>query len=658
MNSRVMKKKLKIVISLAIILLLVLQVYVPVEANDSELYTSKSSSFSSEAERDFLDNINNTCNPNDYLDTTKIKKNVTKYDEIAATANSIVSGCNSDEEKVRAIHDWICTNVAYDNRNIQGGADVSPSYVYTFKRGVCQGYSWLANVMFKSIGIPVMNVVGDVKNSGYEHMWNLIYYGNSWHIFDFTWDSENKWYADSSEMNIIGRSPIYQYYDISPEEFANDHNSTSFDDYVMDFVSDADHELCVGQIYQKLVAEMNYWSGDFDDLVFESSDKTVATVGNWGIVNAVGVGTATITATSPDGTWHNSWIIKVTDRITKGDRQMTVGDTDYLNIIYPTLEEGYVWASSIPDVAIIENNSKVVAVGEGVATIYGIKQETDGASFIQYVVKVGDKSDTSYTVTVGTTEDLKVLIPALSNNEGITWKISNPLVATIDNNSIFTAVGVGETTITAITSDGNAVFQATVKVVESSDSEDPDPQPIDPDTKTENVISIDSVTGMASVRDDVSGKTREVLQECINEGYLYRMYDPTRGEHFYTKSEAEMKYLVASGWVHESNADFVVVDATEEDAIPVYRLYNPNDGGMHFYTVNAEEAKWLSAGGWTYEGISHYVFDKSSSKGTSQYRLYNPNSTNGEHIWTTDMKEYNYLKSIGWQDEGVCWKIK
>ena len=167
----------------------------------------------------------------------------------------------------------------------------------------------------------------------------------------------------------------------------------------------------------------------------------------------------------------------------------------------------------------------------------------------------------------------------------------------------------------------------------------------------------DSDEDTVEVYDAVTGGTSEVPVSTVTAGTVYRMYDKNRGEHFYTKSETEMNQLVSLGWVHESGSDFNVIAADEEYAIPVYRLYNSNDGGMHFYTSNAEEVKELITAGWNYEGISFYVYPNDSSKGTSQYRLYNPNSTNGEHNWTTDIAERNDLIAAGWQDEDICWKI-
>ena len=210
-------------------------------------------------------------------------------------------------------------------------------------------------------------------------------------------------------------------------------------------------------------------------------------------------------------------------------------------------------------------------------------------------------------------------------------------------------------------------FSATIPIVERQGSgqggyitiaysRSPSPQPI-PDTSG-NVITINEDAGIAIVKDNVRNGYASVPISYITEGDVYRMYDPSRGEHFYTKNASEMQQLVNSGWVHEEDSDFTVVAATDDDAVPVYRLYNPNDGGMHFYTENATEAQQLAANGWSYEGISHYVYDKNSGSGVAQYRLYNPNSTNGEHNWTTSIDEYNMLKAAGWTDEGVCWNIK
>ena len=188
-----------------------------------------------------------------------------------------------------------------------------------------------------------------------------------------------------------------------------------------------------------------------------------------------------------------------------------------------------------------------------------------------------------------------------------------------------------------------------------------DPTPVDPTpvTPSANVVEVDTAKGTATVKDDVIGGNTKVSVECIKEGKVYRMYDPNRGEHFYTKNTSEMQQLINLGWRHEANADFTVVDATDEDAKAVYRVYNNNNGGIHFYTDDASEVRVLINAGWSYEGISHYVYKnkRNSTKGVEQYRFYNPNSKNGEHNWTADTTECNMLRKAGWIDEGVRWRI-
>ena len=112
--------------------------------------------------------------------------------------------------------------------------------------------------------------------------------------------------------------------------------------------------------------------------------------------------------------------------------------------------------------------------------------------------------------------------------------------------------------------------------------------------------------------------------------------------------------LANAGWIHEEGGDMLSVDARDDAATAVYRLYIPYNG-MHFMTSDAYEAKILVNQGFVYEGISHYVYDKNSKQGVAQHRLYN--GSVGHH-WTSDMAECNALIGLGWVDEGVCWNVE
>ncbi len=137
-------------------------------------------------------------------------------------------------------------------------------------------------------------------------------------------------------------------------------------------------------------------------------------------------------------------------------------------------------------------------------------------------------------------------------------------------------------------------------------------------------------------------------------GSIYRVYNPTSGEHFYTKNVSEKDSLVGLGWNYESRMTGAP-GVYDTGALPVYRLYNPNSG-LHHYTMSRNEGVALENAGWNYEGVAFYAYEPATSSGaTSYYRLYNPN--NGQHHYTTSAEERDYLSSIGWTAEGTAWKI-
>ena len=124
---------------------------------------------------------------------------------------------------------------------------------------------------------------------------------------------------------------------------------------------------------------------------------------------------------------------------------------------------------------------------------------------------------------------------------------------------------------------------------------------------------------------------------------IYRLYNPG-GYHFFTSDINERDYLIYLGWVDEGTG-FI---STDKALIPVYRVYNPNNGD-HFFTVDLDEAVQLKSFGWIFEGIGFYSFEE----GVPVYRLYNPNS-GGEHFYTMDIAERDALIELGWCDEGVA----
>lgn len=131
---------------------------------------------------------------------------------------------------------------------------------------------------------------------------------------------------------------------------------------------------------------------------------------------------------------------------------------------------------------------------------------------------------------------------------------------------------------------------------------------------------------------------------------IYRLYNKATGEHFYTASSGEKDHLVAGGWKYEGIGWRAL---TQGD--PVYRLYNPNNGGDHYYTVNHDEASKLVQLGWLWDNAANPVFY--SGGNYDLYVEYNPNAKSGAHNYTTSANEHLTLLDRGWTHGAVAWKV-
>ena len=129
---------------------------------------------------------------------------------------------------------------------------------------------------------------------------------------------------------------------------------------------------------------------------------------------------------------------------------------------------------------------------------------------------------------------------------------------------------------------------------------------------------------------------------------IYRLYNPNSGEHFFTGSATERDNLIKLGWKNEKIGWY----AAKKSSIPVYRLYNKNAGNDHFYTKSAAEKDKLVKLGWKYEGIAFYA---SETKTTPVYRAYNPNAKMGTHHFTKSKLEYDTIVKLGWRAEKIAW---
>ena len=207
-------------------------------------------------------------------------------------------------------------------------------------------------------------------------------------------------------------------------------------------------------------------------VTWKSDNEAIATVDANGVVTAIAVGEANITATTTDGT-NLSATCKVTVEQTfassisldKTTISLKATESETLKAtILPatTTNQAVTWKSDNEAIATVDANGVVTAHEVGVATITATT--TDGTNLsASCTVNVIHTQASSITLNM-TEVSLKALetaelsveiLPATTTNKVVTWKSDNEAIAKVDANGMVTAIAVGETTITATTTDGS-----------------------------------------------------------------------------------------------------------------------------------------------------------------------------------------------------------
>ena len=212
---------------------------------------------------------------------------------------------------------------------------------------------------------------------------------------------------------------------------------------------------------------------------WNSSNVTIATIDQLGIVTAIAAGETTITAVTTDGSFEAVASVTVATPVTgltinPQSEEINIGSTAIFTAsISPSnaTDTTIAWTSSNEAIATIDQSGIVTALTVGETTITAVT--TDGsfeavASVTVLSVRVtGVTMDpTSLQVYLGSTGSFTASIsPSNATDTIITWSSSNETIATISENGIVTALNVGETTITAFTNDGNFEAVASLTIL-------------------------------------------------------------------------------------------------------------------------------------------------------------------------------------------------
>lgn len=224
-------------------------------------------------------------------------------------------------------------------------------------------------------------------------------------------------------------------------------------------------------------------NADDKTVIWDSSDLNVAEVDSNGRVTAIDVGTATITATTADGKYSAKCTVTVTKPvvrvtgITISNTALTLERDQTATITAGTQpanadNRNIIWKSNNTEVATVDSNGNVKAVGYGTATITATTE--DGGYSKTCVISVPENievtgislSSEKITVTKGRTADLKVtILPEDATNKNYTYEISDESVIGLQGKGV-KGLKAGTATITFTTEDGQYSKTCTVTVVE------------------------------------------------------------------------------------------------------------------------------------------------------------------------------------------------
>jgi len=224
------------------------------------------------------------------------------------------------------------------------------------------------------------------------------------------------------------------------------------------------------------------WTSDDEDVAI-----VIAATEGSGLnaqIEAVGVGTATITVTTEDGKKTDFIEVEVYDpsihvesiELNEEEYELNLEETLQLIVIF-TPEEStnkkVTWTSDDEDVATVDQNGLVTAVGFGEARITATTEDGGKTAFCDISVPEISLDNVEFAaseidLSVGETKTLTLIFtPNNATNKKVTWDYDEDIVTINTETGEITGVAVGSTTITVTSDDGGheATCQIEVKAV-------------------------------------------------------------------------------------------------------------------------------------------------------------------------------------------------
>ena len=237
-----------------------------------------------------------------------------------------------------------------------------------------------------------------------------------------------------------------------------------------------DH-LYIGKTFQAS-ASITPENVDNPTLTWSSSDESIATVTNNGLISAVGDGEVRITATASNGVSghfdiHVEEKVVESIQITEDNLLLYPGDTATLHAEISPSDASYpevTWSSSSPTVMPVSKNGEISAskCGYYIITATASNGLTDSILvqvdeiIAEHISILGESS-----LKIGSQMSMSVSYePENTTIKDIVWTSGDESILTIDEAGVITACQVGTTTITATQKDTRASMEITVLPIE------------------------------------------------------------------------------------------------------------------------------------------------------------------------------------------------
>ncbi len=337
------------------------------------------------------------------------------------------------------------------------------------------------------------------------------------------------------------------------------------------------------ELINKTSLELTYRllpSNATQDVTWHSTDESIATVNETGIVTGVKAGTTTIEAISKRDSsvkaTHEVTVLPVTVSVSGSTDLVAGGSTVLTATVNPkNATQEVTWESSNKDIATIDENGKVTAFNGGVVKFKAIsKLDNSAKGEIEMIIKhVNVQISGPSVIVIGEDQSLVSEVTP-SGSSDVIWSSSDETIATVTN-GLVKGLKAGKVDIIARTTadvDGSDTFTVTiiepdyVKPILSFDSAN-----FELDRTVQCGKSFDLLEGF-SATDDVDGDITNLIE-----------YDGN--VNFNARGTYQLKYFVKDLFGNVSNT--ITRNIT---TIWDYDLTFIGHGGCYTGVMNTEEA--------------------------------------------------------------------